>query len=141
VLILTSILWWYFRLHESLEEYGIIAQFFSGIKNTAPCRFFSTIWLFRRISFVTTIMVFDRSNYLIVIGILFGTEISYILFLCIQRPFILARDNICEISNELFILASIVFIVFYNDEGNWSELVNVIFLGMLMLSNVIFTST
>jgi hypothetical protein len=128
VLILTSILWWYFRLHESLEEYGIIAQFFSGIKNTAPCRFFSTIWLFRRISFVTTIMVFDRSNYLIVIGILFGTEISYILFLCVQRPFILARDNICEISNELFILASIVFIVFYNDESNWSEIVNVIFL-------------
>jgi hypothetical protein len=141
VLILACVLWWNLRLKESLEDYGIVAQFFNGTKDYAPCRLFSAIWLLRRLCFVTTIMVLDRSSYLVVIIILLTIETAYVLCLCIYRPFILAKDNICEISNELFILASITFVMFYNDGDNWSELVNVIFLGMLMLSNVIFTST
>jgi len=114
-------------------------ELFRGIKDSWTARTYSPIWMLRRLVFIGVMLLLVDLNVIYKFVILIMTQLVYIMYLCKEFPFESCIESLAEISNEVFILAGMVPLVYYNKEEKWGQAPNTIYLTSLLLSNSIFT--
>ena len=103
-------------------------------------RLYPTLWLARRLLFASTAIILSNLGGELQFAILILSQVVYIFFLCSAFPFESLLESIGEISNEIFVLTALVPLIFVDKENEWTSTTNLGYLGLLLLSDVLFTT-
>ena len=112
-----------------------LEEFFSGLKDTKKAKLYTTLFLVRRIAFISLLLVLSTSKFFLSLGIISGIQAAYILFLIIVRPFSELKDNFIEILNELMFSVYLNWLFFYNTESDWSNVLTNVYIGLIVSNN------
>ena len=100
----------------SKENHSKLGEIFSGLKMQKKWKFYISVLLFRRAIFVVLLIVLSSVQSWILISMLSLIELGYLIFIIIIRPFKSQKDNVIEITNELFflvLLSSLIKIILF----------------------------
>ena len=104
-------------LKNSHNKFG---EIFHGVKMQRKNKFYVPVLFIRRAIFVILLMTLTSIQSWILISILSFIQLWYLVFIIILRPFEYIKDNIIEISNEIFFCILLSILIFFNSEENWS---------------------
>lgn len=127
------------RNSEHFKKVKYTKEFYTGIRDAWVARLFPFAWIARRIGFVATIFVLQNADLEFKLAILITSQIGYMFILGFSVPFINGKDFISEMSNEIFLLIGLSAPALLNDKHDWTSTMNSAYLGVLMISNIIFT--
>ena len=116
-------------------EHNKLNEFFNGLKINKRHRFSVSILLIRRLFFVTFLIVCYSVSSKVVIGVLSLSQLSYLVYIIIIRPYIEIKANIIEIVNEsifLFLLSSLFFL---NTENDWTLTIAIVYIQIIWSEN------
>ena len=121
LILLTFIYWLKIRNIDSTEHYMPLKVLVSGIKDDSKPRLYSTFLLTRRAFFVIFLIMGSSIPSIGIIVPLMIVQIIYLSIMIIVRPYKSTKDNLLEITNEVFYLVLISLLSYYNSESNWSK--------------------
>ena len=122
----------------SKNSHNKFGEIFYGLKVQRKARLYLPILLTRRAIFVILLMTLISIESWILISILSFIQLFYFVFIIILRPFESIKDNIIEISNEIFYCILLWFLIFWNSEENWSPKITEVYIWIIT-SNYIET--
>ena len=131
--------WWQIRLKENTEHLKLTKELFNGIRDYPPARFYPIMWISRRILFVWAALFLKEKSHYISWIILGSVQIIYFLYIIIQRPFKLFKDNISEIMNEVIVIWFISFNALISKKDQWNSLITLAYLGVIFLNNLSYS--
>ena len=90
------------------------------------------VLLMRRAIFVILLITLQSIQSWILIVILSILEIWYLIYIVILRPFKEKKDNIIEITNEIFFSVLLSSLIFLNSENDWNSILIDIYIWIIM---------
>ena len=117
--------------HNKLEEFLI------GLKFNKKDRLFSSALLFRRVLYISILLVFDATSPNVLVILLSIYQLVYSCYLVILRPFNEAKSNIIEILNEIYLFILFVTLIFLNTKQDWNSVKTSTYVWMISLNSII----
>jgi hypothetical protein len=114
-------------------------ELFNGIKKDWASRSYHLLFFLRRGLLWVMIISFTYTSKFISISIYTIFQILYCSIIWAILPFSELKDNILELTNEMFYTALWLFLLFYNSKPSWDPASQTLYISLLMLNNVIFT--
>ena len=114
------------------NKHNKVGEIFSGVKMEKKSKLYVSILLMRRAIFVVLLISFQFIQswiLVIVIGIL---QIWYLIYIIIFSPFKEKRNNIIEISNEIFFSILLNSLIFLNSEGDWNSTLTEVYMWIII---------
>ena len=137
--------WLFFIFWLSLSSYKVlkdnhnkIGEIFRGIKMQKMSKLYVTILLIRRVIFIAFLITLVFLQPWIVISILSLLQLWYLILLIAVRPFESKKNNIIEISNEIFFIFLFSSLIHFNSEKDWNSQITQIYMW-IMTSNSFVT--
>ena len=115
----------------SKDNYNKIGEIFRGVKMQKISKFYIAILLIRRIIFITLLITLVFLQPWIVISTLSLLQLWYLIFLIAVRPFESKKNNIIEISNEIFFIFLLSSLTHLNSEKDWSSQITQIYMWII----------
>ena len=122
----------------SLSSYKIIkdrhnklGEIFNSIE-MHKSKLYVPVLLMRRAIFVTLLITLQSIQSWILISLLSVLEIWYLISIIILRPFEEKKNNIIEITNEIFFLVLLSSLIFINTENDWNSKLIDIYMWIIM---------
>ena len=125
-----------YRLNEN--QHNKLGEFFSGLKEDKKSRFYVTLLLLRRFTFILLIILLSSIPSRAIIGILLAIQLVYMGCIMYLRPYKEVKGNIIEILNEIYFFSLIWIFLVFNEESNWSSIKTQIWMWLLT-SNTLFS--
>ena len=125
-----------YRLNEN--QHNKLGEFFSGLKGDKKSRFYVTLLLMRRVTFILLIICLSSITSRAIIGILLAIQLVYMGWIMYLRPYKETKGNIIEILNEIYFTLLIWIFLVFNEESNWSSIKTQIWMWLLT-SNTLFS--
>ena len=111
------VFWLSFSSYEiSEEDHSKLEEIFSGVKMQKSSKLYVPILLIRRALFVVLLITLASIQSWLLISILSLFQFWYFVYIIILRPFKSIKDNIIEISNELYFSILLSSLIFLNSE-------------------------
>ena len=142
--------WWIliiFVLWLSLSSYEVsekvhckLGEVFSGVKMNKKCKFYVSVLLIRRALYVVLLITLNSIQSWLLISILSIIQLWYLVFIIFLRPFANKKDNIIEISNEIFFWALLSSLIFLNTESDWNPAITDIYMWTIALNSMFIFS-
>ena len=107
------------KLSESQDKRSKFANLFDGLSPNKKSRMFAWLLQIRRAIFVILLIILGPKSSIIVISFLVGLQLIYLLFLASIRPYEVLIWNIIEMTNELYFLVILAFLLKYNTAADW----------------------
>ena len=117
--------------HNKLEEFLI------GLKINKKDRLFSSALLFRRVLYISILLVFDATSPNVIVILLSIYQFVYSCYLVILRPFNEAKSNIIEILNEIYVFILFVTLIFLNTKEDWNSAKTSTYVWMISSNSII----
>ena len=108
-----------------------LGSFFSGLKEDKKSRFYVTLLLLRRFTFILLIILLSSIPSRAIIGILLAIQLVYMGCIMYLRPYKEVKGNIIEILNEIYFFSLIWIFLVFNEESNWSSIKTQIWMWFL----------
>ena len=118
-----------YRLNENQQNR--LGEFFSGLKRNKKSRFYVTLLLLRRFSFISLVILLSSIPSRAIIGILFAIQLVYMGCIMYLRPYKEIKWNIIEILNEIYFSSFIWIFLLFNKESDWDSIKTQIWMWML----------
>ena len=137
LLVLTFMHWIYNRKLENIDHYMPLKAFFDGLKHQSKARLYSTVLLLRRV-FLTTFLIIGSS--ISSIGIIIPMMIIQFVYLSlfiIVRPHSWVKDNVLEITNEVYYFVLIVLLVHFNSDSRWNGTAESVYFCLIVSNSII----
>ena len=128
------------RKEENFEALFYTKELFVGTKSNWVARTYSTVWILRRILYTSVFILFSNLIFLYKLISVLTIQGLYLVYLLTVRPFESRKDIIGEVSNEIFLFLGLLSMCYFNTESKWSTNATRVYLGFLLLSNIVFTS-
>ena len=84
------------------DEHNRLGEFFTNLKLHKKFRLYTPMLMFRRMVYVVILITAVSVHSKIVIGVLCALQIGYWVWISYLRPFVHTKDNIVEITNEVY---------------------------------------
>ena len=107
------------KLSESQDKRSKFAHLFDGLSPNKKSRLFAWLIQIRRAIFVILLIILGPKSSIIVISFLVGLQFIYLLLLAAIRPYEVVIWNIIEMTNELYFLVILAFLLKYNTAADW----------------------
>ena len=101
-------------------------------------KFWVSALLIRRLIFVIMLITLESIQSWILICALSILQIWYLAYVIILRPFINKKDNIIEITNEIFFSVLLISLIFFNLEKDWNSTIIEVYIWIIT-SNTLVT--
>ena len=136
-----SVIGWYNqRDNEEMDRYIPLKELFSGVKSGAIPRLYSTLLLARRAIFVA-LLIFGKSlNNISLICPMIVIQIVYLSSLIIVGPYKQVKNNIIEVTNELFYFLLITLLSYFNTAERWSGTIEKVYFYIILANSVVIIS-
>ena len=112
-----------------------IEEMFSGLKHQKSKRFYVILLLLRRIMFVSLLICVTFISPFVLVCLLCVIQIAYFLMIVLLRPFIETKNNIIEITNEVFFSFFLGCLIYFNEESLWKSTITNAYIYMLTANN------
>ena len=127
----------------SLSSYEVIknkhnkfGEIFRGVKMMKRSKLYVSILLMRKVIFVMLLITLQSIQSWILVIILGILQIWYLIHIIILRPFEEKRNNIIEITNEIFFSILLNSLIFLNSESVWSSTIIDIYMWIIMSNTI-----
>ena len=107
------------KLSESQDKRSKFANLFDGLSPNKKSRLFAWLIQIRRAIFVILLIILGPKSSIIVISLLVGLQLIYLLLLAAIRPYEVLIWNIIEMTNELYFLVLLAFLLKFNTAADW----------------------
>ena len=140
VLFWIALLWFnwilVFKERRIQNEHSKLGEFFTDLKQNSKARHYNVLRMIRRFIFVFLVIVLAPSlSYWAIFGITLIQLVFYITYATIVRPYVETKNNIIEISNELFFTFLLASLFYYNSESRWTSLAKNIYIWVILSNN------
>ena len=137
LLVLTFVHWLINRKLESIDHYMPLKTLFNELKHQSKARLYSTLLLLRR-TFLSILLIMGSSiNSLSLIIPMVVVQSAYLSFILIVRPWGWVKDNILEITNEVYYLALIALLAHFNSDDRWNEAAETVYFILIVTNSII----
>ena len=132
------VFWLSFSSYKFYEEnHSKLGEIFSGVKMQKSSKLYVTTLLIRRALFVVLLITLASIQSWLLISILSLFQFWYFVYITILRPFISIKDNIIEISNELYFSILLSSLIFLNSEKDWNLSITNIYMWVICSNSFI----
>ena len=121
LVVLTFVYWIKNRNIENINRFMSLKAFFSGLKDESRPRLYSTVLLARRAFLVVFLVMGSSLNSIVIIAPMIVIQFAYLSLFVVVRPYKATKDNILEITNELFYFVMIALLSHFNSESKWTK--------------------
>ena len=136
---LTSFVHWMRnRYIENTEHHMPLKEFFSGIKDEASARLYSTLMQVRQTSIAIFLAVWSSFSSTVIISFIIIGQFIYLVILLSVRPYKSVKDNVMEIIREVLYFVMVVLLIKYNYPSKWIFSAEVAYF-CLILSSIFIT--
>ena len=136
-LIVISFLNWMFNKNlESTDHYFPLKELFGGLKDNSKPRLYSTILLTRRAFLVIFLVMGSSLTSITIIVPMMVVQFIYLSLIILIRPYKSAKDNILEITNEVFYFILISLLVHFNSESRWNKQSETAYLCLIIVNSL-----
>ena len=108
-----------YKTYES--EHNKIGEFFRGVKMQKKDKFYASLIIIRRSIFVLILIIFMETSSKTLIILLSFIQMLYVGYVSIIRPYILAKNNVIEIINEIYFLFLLSMLIYLNAQDKWNS--------------------
>ena len=112
-----------------------LEEMFNGLKHQRMKRYYMILLLLRRIVFVSLLICATFISPIVLVCLLWAIQIAYFVVIIILRSFIEIKDNIIEITNEVFFLFFLGCLGYFNEESRWKSTITNAYIYMLTANN------
>ena len=102
------------------NEHNKMGEFFTGLKHGIWSRFYTFIFLTRRLIFIALLITLSQKSSLVITWVVSFLQLAYLIVISVIRPFEQIKDNLIEIINEVFFLYFICWLIPFNSEKDWN---------------------
>ena len=124
-----------YRLNEN--QHNKLGEFFSGLKEDKKSRFYVTLLLLRRFTFILLVICLSSIPSRAIIGILLAIQLTYLGCIMYLRPYKETKGNIIEILNEIYFTLLIWIFLAFNEESDWSSIKTQLWMWFLTSNTLI----
>ena len=125
------------KLSESQDKRSKFANLFDGLSPNKKSRMFAWLLQIRRAIFVILLIILGPKSSIIVISFLVGLQLIYLLFLASIRPYEVLIWNIIEMTNELYFLVILAFLLKYNTAADWEGTPTTVYIWLISSNSVV----
>lgn len=112
-------------------------EFFNGIKNNKWSRSFTMLYFLRRFVYVLIVIWLRDKSISFKVGLITAFQIPYLIGICLMRPFDMAKDNFCEILNEIIITMLFASHFYLQEKPEWSTYITYTYMWSIIVNNII----
>ena len=134
--ILTFVHWMYNRKLDNIDHYMPLKAFFNGLKNQVKARLYSTILLLRRIFLTTFLIIGSSISSLGIIIPMMIVQFVYLSLFIIVRPYNWVKDNVLEITNEVYYFVMITLLVHFNSDSRWTGTAETLYFCLIVANSI-----
>ena len=113
-----------------------LKEFFLGTKNNKRSKFYTTMFLSKRIILVSLVILLERMPMILKVIIFILIQLWSWVTIIYLRPFKDVKNNIIEILNEVYFLLCSSVMIHFNKKSKWSSWQTTLYINIL-LSNII----
>ena len=118
-----------YKIYE--EKHSKLEEIFNGLKMQKSSKLYVSTLLIRRALFVVLLITLTSIQSWLLISILSLFQFWYLVYIIILRPFKSIKDNIIEISNELYFSILLSSLTFLNSETDWNSSITNIYMWVI----------
>lgn len=133
--VMSIAMWYQYRKGFDPEKDKKFDEYFSGIKNKASARIYSTMLLTRRLVLVVFLVSFQDLNVEVQLGMMLGLQMIYLSVIAFIRPFKLFKDNLMEVINEIFFTTLLIMLWINHTEEKWTDTSETAYLATIMVNS------
>ena len=119
------------------NQHKMFEEFFCWLQNNRKPRFYITMLLLRRCSFVTLLITLSQFPSRHIIGVFIFIQFLYGAFIILTRPYKETKWNFIEIINEVYFLLFLIAFIVFNTESEWSIYKTDIFIWTYLSNSII----
>ena len=119
------------------NQHNKIEEFFIGLKINKKDRLFSSALLFKRVLYISILLVFDTTSPNVLVILVTVLQFVYSCYLVILRPFHEVKSNIIEILNEIYVFVLFVTLIFLNTKEDWNSAKTSTYVWMISSNSII----
>ena len=140
LVVLTFLYWIKNRNLENTNRFMSFKAFFSGLKDESRPRLYSTVLLARRAFLVIFLVMGSSLNSILIIAPMIVIQFTYLSLFVVVRPYKATKDNILEITNELFYFVLIALLSHFNSESKWTNIIESWYLFLIIGNSLVVIS-
>ena len=125
------------KLSESQDKRSKFAHLFNGLSLNKKSRLFAWLIQIRRAIFVFLLIILGPKSSIIVISLLVGLQLIYLLLLAAIRPYEVLIWNIIEMTNELYFLVILAFLLKYNTAADWKGTPTTVYTWLISSNSIV----
>ena len=118
-------------------EHSKFEEILGGLKHTKLCKFYSALFLIRRLFFVVVLVALSSTNIFFVILILSIYQCLHIIYMVVYRPFEECKNNVVEILNELYFVFLLIWLFYFYTSDRWTDVPTYIYISMICSNNFV----
>ena len=119
------------------NEHNRLEEFFRGLQFDGKHKFYTTVLLLRRLTFIVLLITWTSISSRTLIAILSLIQVGYVVYLSYIRPYKNLKENLIEILNEFYFWFLLVYLIAINTENEWSTLKENIYLYVLVSNTLV----
>ena len=121
----------------SEKEHNKFGEIFSGITMQKRNKFYVSVLLIRRLTFVILLITVVSIQSWVLVCILSLLQLWYMIYIMIIRPFESRKNNFNEILNEVYFFILLISLIFLNSEKDWSSEVTQIYMWVVCSNSIL----
>ena len=125
------------KLSESQDKRSKFANLFDGLSPNKKSRLFAWLIQIRRAIFVILLIILGPKSSIIVISLLVGLQLIYLLLLAAIRPYEVLIWNIIEMTNELYFLVLLAFLLKFNTAADWKGTPTTVYTWLISSNSIV----
>ena len=121
---------------ESIDHYMPFKELFNGLKNNRKPRLYSTALLLRRWYFCIYLIMGSKLESIYLVIPLIIAQTLYLSYLVIIRPYKQVKDNVLEITNEVYYFVMIILLSHFNSVTKWTEIAEKAYFYLILANSI-----
>ena len=109
-------------------------EFFLGTKNNWIWRIYHTLFLTKRVLLVVLVILFEVFPMILKVVIFILIQLSSCATIWFLKPFHELKDNIIEITNEVFFLFFSSLMIYFNTKERWHSWQTLFYINLLLFN-------